>query len=66
MLSARVLLSGSSVMIPWSIPARIASTTSSPIEHTKKETFASRLRVSMSRRSCDFWLRRGEHDPTLG
>lgn len=54
MLSARVLLSGSSVMMPSSIPANIASTTSSPTEQTKKDTLARRLRVIMSRSSWAF------------
>lgn len=46
-LRARVLLSGASVTMPSKMPARMARTTSSPIEQTKKETFAKRLRVNM-------------------
>lgn len=39
-------------------PSRIASTTISPHEHTKKDILARRLRVIMSRSSCArcLWL----------
>lgn len=56
MLNARVLLFGSSVMIPSKIPANMAKTTSSPTEQTKNDTFAKRLLVSMPSVSWVFWL----------
>lgn len=55
-LKALVLLSGSSLITPSKIPAKIASTTSSPNEQTRKETLARRFRASISSLSWDFRL----------